>query len=153
MIASAHTDSVRVVAVDASAAFRAILKHCVQCIPGLKFAGAAGNGSKALRLVDAVHPELVLLDLHLPGINGLQTLSLIREFHPSVRQFILSSDDSDEVRGICLSRGAEAFIAKRHLLRELREAVGTTFFEAGEFPGEARHGVENTCCRLWPTNH
>jgi DNA-binding NarL/FixJ family response regulator len=95
-----------------------------------------GDGCQTLNVVAAQHPDLVLMDLELPGINGLQSMALLREYHPATRVIIITTDDSDEVRATCLAQGADGFISKRRLHPELRLRIAEVFSDSalGSFP-------------------
>jgi len=99
----------------------------IEALPGLKVLGTVGNGCQALQLMAAREPHLVLLDLELPGINGLQSMALIREYHPATRVIIITGDDTDDVRATCLAQGAHGFISKRRLHQELRRGIAEVF--------------------------
>jgi DNA-binding NarL/FixJ family response regulator len=121
---------ISIVIADDSELYREMLKMVVEACPGLEVLSTVGNGCQTLNVVAAQHPDLVLMDLGLPGLNGLQSLSLLREHHPATRVIIIASDDSDEVRATCLAQGADGFISKRHLHPELHLQIAEVFSEA-----------------------
>jgi DNA-binding NarL/FixJ family response regulator len=85
--------------------------------------GHADSGSQVLPLVSRTNPDVVLLDVHMPVMDGLKCLDLIREHHPSVRVIMLSALDEAETIAAALNRGAAAFIAKQVDPRDLASAV------------------------------
>jgi DNA-binding NarL/FixJ family response regulator len=107
--------------------YREMLKLAIDSIPNLEVVGAVGDGCQVLKLVAAQQPDLALIDLELPGINGLQSLALIREFHPATRVIIMSTEDSEDVRTTCLAQGADGFICKRRLYPDLRREIALVF--------------------------
>lgn len=84
------TRSVSIVIADESELYREMLKMVVEAFPGLEVVGAVGNGCEVLEMVTAQQPQLALVDLQLPGLNGLQSMALIREYHPATRVIIIS---------------------------------------------------------------
>jgi DNA-binding NarL/FixJ family response regulator len=93
----------------------------------LEIVACAENGSQVLPLVERTEPDLVVLDLRMPGMDGLTCIKLLRERHPEVRTAVLSGMDSDETIEAALRVGANAFISKTidpaHLPEALRRAV------------------------------
>jgi DNA-binding NarL/FixJ family response regulator len=81
--------------------------------PEFEIVGAADSGSQVLPLVEQTKPDLVLLDLRMPGMDGLVCIRLLQERAPSVKIAVLSGVDSDEMVEEALSLGASAFISKR----------------------------------------
>jgi two-component system, NarL family, nitrate/nitrite response regulator NarL len=116
---------------DNSELYREMLKMILEALPNLEVLGTAGNGCEALELVAAQHPDLALIDLDLSGMNGLQSLALIHEYHPATRVIITAAEDSDELRATCLAQGADGFICKRRLQAELRRGIAEAFSDRG----------------------
>jgi DNA-binding NarL/FixJ family response regulator len=80
--------------------------------PDLEIVGCAETGSQVLPLVQQTQPDLVVLDLRMPGMDGLTCLAHLRERFPEVRTAVLSGIDSDETIEAALRAGANAFISK-----------------------------------------
>jgi NarL family two-component system response regulator YdfI len=96
--------------------------------------GVAETGSQVLPAVQQTKPDLVLLDLRMPGIDGLTCIRLLRERVPSVKIAVLSGVDSDEMAQEALSLGANAFISKRVDPEELPRALTAAFEETVSEP-------------------
>jgi DNA-binding NarL/FixJ family response regulator len=79
----------------------------------LEVVGVAESGSQVLPVVEQTKPDLLLLDLRMPGIDGLTCIRLLRERAPGVRIAVLSGFDSKAVAEEALALGANAFISKR----------------------------------------
>jgi DNA-binding NarL/FixJ family response regulator len=79
---------------------------------GFDVIGTATSGLQVEPLVSRTRPDLVLLDLNLPGLDGLSCLSLLRERHPSAQTVILTGDDAQEPIEEALRLGAAAYISK-----------------------------------------
>jgi len=100
----------------------------------IEVVGEATNGAKVLPLVGQTGPDLVVLDISMPQLDGLACLDQIRKRYPDVKVVILSaSGDSDRVQA-ALARGATAYVLKsvdvRDLASALRQAIEGTVFQA-----------------------
>ena len=76
---------VRILIVDDSAVIRRLLGDLLASDPGIVVAGTAANGSQALARIPEVKPDLITLDIEMPGMNGLETLVEIRKLYPNYR--------------------------------------------------------------------
>jgi DNA-binding NarL/FixJ family response regulator len=118
-------------------------KQALERAGGFEVVGEAVNGVQVLPLVRRLKPELVLLDLRMPQMDGLTCLSKIRKEFPDVKVAILSVSQDPELIQTALKRGASAYIVKaidpEDLASALRQALdGNVFTTAGvtEDPGE-----------------
>ena len=118
---------ISIVIADGSELYREMLKKVIETFPDLEVIGAASNGCQALEMIAARYPQLVLLDLQLPYLSGLQSLALIREYHPATRVIIMTSDESNDVYTTCLAQGAHGVFSKRRLHQELRQRITEVF--------------------------
>jgi DNA-binding NarL/FixJ family response regulator len=105
------------------------------------------RGTQVLPLVGQTQPDLVLLDLRMPGMDGLACLQLIRKRHPNVKVVVLSGLEDPEVVRTAMSRGATAFIRKhidpRDLPSAIRQALDESVFQTfGVAPAEPDAGKE-----------
>jgi DNA-binding NarL/FixJ family response regulator len=115
----ADVSHIRTVVVDNSPVFlRTVRTFLAQC-EGIEVVATAENASEALRAVDRFRPDLVLLDFHLPLVNGLEAMAQIRCCFPATRVVILTGFDEPELRKACLEEGAFAFLPKVGISREL----------------------------------
>jgi len=83
----------------------------------------AESGSQLLPLVNQTNPDLVVLDLHMPGIDGITCIKLLRKRCPWVRTIVLSAHDSEEMVEAALEAGADAFIAKNVAPADLADGL------------------------------
>ena len=94
---------------------------------GIEIVGEALSGPEALAMLEREQPDVVLLDLRMPGMNGLECLDEIRERFPAVHVVFLSGSEDDELALEALERGASAFVSKnvepRDLSAVLRQVV------------------------------
>jgi DNA-binding NarL/FixJ family response regulator len=91
--------------------------------PNLRLVGAATNGREALELARRLRPDLVLLDLEMPVMDGLEATYCLGRECPATRVIAVTVHDTPELRKLCLGRGACGFIAKDALERELFTVV------------------------------
>jgi CheY-like chemotaxis protein len=100
----------QVVIADDDSALRRVLRAALE-LHGFEVVGEAANGREAIDLARRHQPQLVVLDLTMPGVGGIEALPRIREAAPAARVAILSATDAGEVRSDDLT-GASAWFAK-----------------------------------------
>lgn len=88
-----------------------------------KICGEASNGIEAAEKARELKPDLVLLDLSMPGLSGTKAARLIREFSPDSKILFLSMHDAPEVANLVRITGADGFVSKHCRAQELKEAV------------------------------
>lgn len=104
------TNTVQVLIVDDQESFRSAARLVVELANGFEVVGEAVTGEEAVSLVDTLSPDLILMDMNLPGIDGLEATRLIMEAQPATKVIGLST--YDEFRERALAAGAVAFISK-----------------------------------------
>src|SRR5689334_19319121 len=106
----------------------------------LEVVGVAETGSQVLPLAQQTEPDLIVLDLRMPGMDGLTCIRLLQERMPAIKIAVLSGIDSDEVAGEALRLGASAFIAKRIDPAELPDALVAAYeSQVGDPIGRLEH--------------
>jgi len=114
----------RILIVEDNAPFRQILKETLQTCFSTIAIDEAADGGEALQKVDAFLPDLILMDIRLPGENGLELTKKIKATHPNITILILTSYDMPEYREAAFQYGADRFLSKTSLdLKELKELV------------------------------
>jgi len=121
------TEAIRVLVVDDHPLFRAGVVHALEAEPGIAVAGEAASGEDALRLARERLPDVVLLDVSMPGWDGLVTAERIATACPACAIVMLTaSDDQDKLLG-ALKAGARGYVLKgvavHDLVRVIRGAV------------------------------
>lgn len=105
---------VRILIVDDSAVVRKVLNSLLASDPEMVVAGTAGNGSQALARIPEVKPDLVTLDIEMPGMDGLQTLVEIRKLYPKLPVIMFSTltERGASATLDALARGASDYVTK-----------------------------------------
>jgi DNA-binding NarL/FixJ family response regulator len=115
--------SIRVLLVDDHTLVRAGLRGLLEGIPGIDVVGEAEDGHEAVRLSGEMRPDVVLLDIGMPGLNGLDAASRLVGLDAGVRVLILSMHTSEEYVLRALRAGCAGYLLKRSAVSELEVAV------------------------------
>jgi DNA-binding NarL/FixJ family response regulator len=116
---------VRVLVVDDHAVVREGLRHVLTATEGFSVVGEAANATEALGLAETVRPDVVLLDLTMPGISGLEAAAELRRRASGARILVLSMHEQDEYVLAAVRGGADGYILKDASPAELRAAIRT----------------------------
>jgi DNA-binding NarL/FixJ family response regulator len=114
---------IRIVLADDHQLLRAGLRLLLAGLPGIEIVGEAGDGVEALALCEALHPDIVLMDIAMPRMNGLDALEAIRERDLAQHVIILSMLASEEHVLRALSLGAAGYVLKDAAPAELELAI------------------------------
>jgi DNA-binding NarL/FixJ family response regulator len=115
--------TVRVVLADDHTLVRAALRMVIADAPDLEVAGEAGTGGDAVRLAEELHPDVVVMDIRMPGMDGIEATRLITGGAGGTRVVMLTTfDDDDYVYG-ALRAGASGFLVKDMALEDIIAAV------------------------------
>ena len=117
----------RVVIVEDHPLMQSALEATLEGADGFTVVGTATSGLQAEPLVLRTQPDLVLLDLQLPGLDGLSCLALLRERHPDATVVVLSGVEDDEMIERALSGGAAALVRKSIAPAEPNSAAAEPF--------------------------
>jgi DNA-binding NarL/FixJ family response regulator len=111
---SARSGAVSVLVVDDSPVFRRGMGRAVQMHAGLELAGEADGGEAALEAADRLRPDVVLLDLRMPDLDGIEVIERLRELDPPFagRAIIVSASLDAEVERAALAAGAATVLSK-----------------------------------------
>ena len=114
---------VRVLIVDDQRPFRAAATAVVESIDGFEVVDAVENAEQAIDGIERTGPELVLMDLNLPGMDGVTASRLLRERHPEIMVVLLSSYDEAEFTDLISDCGASAYVPKASFGPDRLEAL------------------------------
>lgn len=107
--------TVGVMVVDDQAVFRRIARAVIDATAGFESVGDAASAPEALVSADQLHPDLVLMDVQMPGMNGFEAARRMSHSHPDSVVVLISVDDIEELDPAVASCGASAFVRKQDL--------------------------------------
>jgi DNA-binding NarL/FixJ family response regulator len=131
---------IQVLIVDDHAILRDGIRSLLERQGGIIVVGEASNGREALAQVGELRPDIILMDVAMPVMDGLEATRRIKETYPEVKVLILTQHDSREYVTPLLQAGASGYVLKRSGGREVVMAIRQVY-EEGAFlePGVARH--------------
>jgi DNA-binding NarL/FixJ family response regulator len=115
--------AIRILLADDHQVLRLGLCTLLEAQPDFKIVGEATDGSKAIQLVDQLLPDLVVLDIMLPLLNGIEVLRQIHSKHPNIHVVILSMYDNEAYVVEAMSGGASAYVLKQSSSEDLITAI------------------------------
>jgi DNA-binding NarL/FixJ family response regulator len=111
--------AVRVLLVDDDPDFLASLQPLIEHQPALTVAGVAENGLDAIELADELDPDAVVIDLHMPVVDGVTAVARLRKDHPSLCLIALTGDPAPKLHAAVTEAGADAVLLKGDLVDSL----------------------------------
>ena len=117
--------SIRVLIADDDAGFLDSLRELIDRQPELHVIGAAANGLEAIELADQLEPDAVVLDLHMPLLDGVSAAARLRRDHPSICLIALTGDDAPALHTAVREAGADEVLLKDELVGGLLERLTT----------------------------
>lgn len=119
------TAPIRILVTDDHAVLRAGLTALLNAEPDMQVVGETGSGEECLRVAEAVQPDVVLLDINMPGLNGLDALPQLRARLPHSRVLILTMHDDPLYLRQVLAAGGSGYVLKQAADTELLSAIRT----------------------------
>ena len=117
------TEVIRVLLADDHVVLRSGLRLLIERNEGIEVVGEAGDGNEALAKAKALQPDLVLLDINMPGLDGLAALPKLRQDSPKTRVLMLTMHDDVSYLQEALRAGASGYVLKRAVDNELLMAI------------------------------
>ena len=114
---------VTILIVDDNAQLRLLLREIATQEPDFHVVGEAEDGAEAIRLAQELRPDIVLLDLAMPRVNGLEALQWLKTEHPETKVIIVTVHDEDVYRRAAEDGGADAYLLKKTLVTVLRPTL------------------------------
>src|ERR1700761_6494973 len=125
---------ISILIVDDHPVVRAGLASMLGTQESLDVVGAAWNGQEAFALIERHRPQVMLLDLRMPGMNGIETLQALRSFPDPPRVLVLTNFESDEDVYRAVRAGAQGYLLKNTTQLELKKAIGAVASGSQYFP-------------------
>ena len=135
----------RVLIVDDHAAVRRGVQGILQSFPEWEFCGEAANGEEAVRLAAALKPEIIVMDVSMPGLNGLEATRIIRDVLPTAKVLLLTLHSSTELVRSAFRAGARGYVlksgAEHELIRALNVVLGDGTYVSPAIDGNVAQKV------------
>lgn len=116
----------RLLLVEDHAIVRAGLRALLESLEGIAIIGEASDGREALRKVRLFKPDIVLTDLSMPGLNGIEVVERIKKDHSQIHVIVLSMYTGEEFVSRALRAGADGYLVKNAALEEIGLAIDAT---------------------------
>jgi DNA-binding NarL/FixJ family response regulator len=116
---------INVVLVDDDRGFVESLRTLVDDQPQLSVVGIGGDGLDAIELVEELGPEAVVIDLHMPRLDGVSAVARIRQDHPALCLIAITGDDAPELHQAVADAGADAVLMKHEIFDGLADQIFT----------------------------
>ncbi len=113
----------RIITVDDHEVVRQGLRSILETQPGWSVVGEAGDGREAVERAGELHPDIMIMDISMPCLNGLEATRQILKSHPDIRILVLTLHDNDHLVQQVLASGARGYLLKSDASRDLITAV------------------------------
>jgi NarL family two-component system response regulator LiaR len=117
------TETIKVLIIDDHAMVRRGLSTFLKVRPELELVGEGSSGDEALQLCQTLQPDVVLMDLKMPGMDGVTATRIITEKHPDIRVIVLTSFQEEDLIRKALGAGAISYLLKNVSAVELAKAI------------------------------
>lgn len=135
----------RVLIVDDHAFIRRGIQSILNSSPGWDFCGEAENGIAAIRMAADLRPDVIIMDVSMPGLNGLEATRVIHEAHPDIKILLLTLHQSVEILRSAFHAGALGYLlkseAEQELLRALDMITGQQIYVSPKIDSDDAHGI------------
>jgi len=117
--------NIRILLADDHAVVRSGLRMLLEAQPDFEIVGEAETGTEAVAMVDALHPDAVLMDIQMPDLNGIEATKIIKEKSPETAVLALTMHEDDHYFFEMLHAGASGYVLKRAAPDEVVQAIRT----------------------------
>ncbi len=140
---------IRVLVADDHTLVREGVRMILAKEPDIEVVGEASDGQEALGLVDTLHPDVVIMDISMPGMGGIEATQRLQERHPKVAVLALTMHEDESYVFRLLRAGASGYVLKRAAAQDLLQAVrAAARGESFLYPSVARKVVEDYLKRV-----
>jgi len=113
----------QILVVDDSAPWRLLVSSILERTSSLKIVGEASDGVEAIEKAVTLHPDVVILDIGMPRLNGIEAAKKIRQASPKSKIIFLTQENDADVRSVALSTGAAAYLLKSTVSGRLQATI------------------------------
>jgi DNA-binding NarL/FixJ family response regulator len=135
--------SVEVLIVDDEARFRRMVRSLIESQPAYRVCGEAGDGIEAVEKVPKLRPDVVLMDVNMPRMDGLEATRIIRRESPDCNVVIVTQNDATVAREQARIVGADGFVTKSDLIRDLLPEMARVAMERHNSLDETKNAADN----------
>ncbi len=123
-----ENNQIQLLIVEDSAAARIGLKALLKSVPDIRLVGEATRGDEAIHLAERWQPDVILMDLQMPDVNGIEATRQIRQTSPHIAVLVLTMYDDDDSVFAAMQAGARGYLLKgasrSEMLRAIRDVAG-----------------------------
>jgi DNA-binding NarL/FixJ family response regulator len=128
----AEDGTIRILVVDDHAVVREGFIGLLNRQPGFEVVGEAADGSQAVEQAEALQPDVIIMDVDMPMLNGVEATRRIKQCHPEVAIVGISLHEEENVARAMIQAGAEAYVSKHAPAKDLVEAVRRAWAGEGD---------------------
>lgn len=118
---------IRVAVYDDHISRRESLQALISLIPELELAGSFENCATVIQDIDSCHPDIILMDLEMPVVNGLQGIKLVKQHAPHIKIIVQTSFDDDDKVFAALQAGAEGYLLKSASVTQITQCIDEVY--------------------------
>ncbi len=118
---------IKVLIADDQELLRESLKIVLRANEDMEVIGAVGNGQEVLNFIREKRPDVILMDIRMPVIDGVESTRLVKEKYPEIKVIVLTTFDDDEYVYGALKHGASGYLLKGISMKELADAIRTVY--------------------------
>ncbi|MHB8312315.1 MAG: response regulator transcription factor [Candidatus Dormibacteria bacterium] len=141
------TGRLRLVVADDQASVRDGLVALLSTLADFEVVGAAGDGASALALVESTAPDAVLMDLRMPGMDGVEATERLARSHPELAVVVLTTFADDESVIAALQAGARAYLTKNATRADIARAIKAAVVDKVTLDGEVHRSLLSAALR------
>lgn len=121
--ANSQSQAIRILIVDDQNFVRKMLQYSLSSVADFEIVGTANSGSEAIAQIEQLHPDIALVDIEMPGMNGLEITRTISEQYPQTKVLVISIHDDESYIRDSLQAGAKGYLLKNTPPEELAHAI------------------------------
>ena len=118
----------RILVVDDFAAWRDQIRLLLETRPEWSIVGEASDGQEGIEKATEIQPDIILLDVAMPSLNGIEAAKILRQRCPRSKILFVTQDGDDDIRDAAMRLGAAAYLLKRNVGNELLDAIATALY-------------------------